>query len=134
MEFNIVKELNGQFDPIVLIKADEKPEDDQRENPGHVKLHALRQFYAVAGVDFGEEFFPVPAHCFETAGRVFQGCFDRLADSFFRGFPFHTDHDRKHQLFPAGKCLGIQPDRIGFGAFDLGSVSQRGRRNGDDAG
>ena len=27
MEFNIVKELNGQFDPIVLIKADEKPED-----------------------------------------------------------------------------------------------------------
>ena len=27
MEFNIVKELNGQFDPIVLIKADEKPDD-----------------------------------------------------------------------------------------------------------
>ena len=27
MEFNIVKELNGQFDPIVLIKTDEKPED-----------------------------------------------------------------------------------------------------------
>ena len=27
MEFNIVKELNGQFDPIVLIKADEKSED-----------------------------------------------------------------------------------------------------------
>ena len=27
MEFNIVKELNGQFDPIVLIKSDEKPDD-----------------------------------------------------------------------------------------------------------
>lgn len=27
MEFNIVKELNGRFDPIVLIKTDEKPED-----------------------------------------------------------------------------------------------------------
>ena len=27
MEFNIVKELNGQFDPIVLIKTDEKPDD-----------------------------------------------------------------------------------------------------------
>lgn len=27
MEFNIVKELNGQFDPIVLIKTDEKPKD-----------------------------------------------------------------------------------------------------------
>lgn len=27
MDFNIVKELNGEFDPIVLIKADEKPED-----------------------------------------------------------------------------------------------------------
>ena len=27
MEFNIVKELNGKFDPIVLIKSDEKPED-----------------------------------------------------------------------------------------------------------
>ena len=27
MEFNIVNELNGQFDPIVLIKSDEKPND-----------------------------------------------------------------------------------------------------------
>ena len=28
MEFNIVRELNGKFDPIVLIKTDEKPEGD----------------------------------------------------------------------------------------------------------
>ena len=27
MEFNIVKELNGQFDPIALIRTDEKPDD-----------------------------------------------------------------------------------------------------------
>ena len=27
MEFNIVNELNGKFDPIVLIKSDEIPED-----------------------------------------------------------------------------------------------------------
>ena len=27
MGFNIVKELNGQFDPIVLIRTDEKPDD-----------------------------------------------------------------------------------------------------------
>ena len=27
MEFNIVRELNGKFDPIVLIKSDEKPDD-----------------------------------------------------------------------------------------------------------
>ena len=28
MEFNIVHELNGKFDPIVLIKTDEKPDED----------------------------------------------------------------------------------------------------------
>ena len=28
MEFNIVHELNGKFDPIVLIKTDEKPRED----------------------------------------------------------------------------------------------------------
>lgn len=28
MEFNIVSELNGKFDPIVLIKTDEKPDED----------------------------------------------------------------------------------------------------------
>ncbi len=28
MEFNIVHELKGKFDPIVLIKTDEKPRED----------------------------------------------------------------------------------------------------------
>ena len=34
MQFNIVKELNGEFDPIVLIKTDEKPADATMPKPG----------------------------------------------------------------------------------------------------
>ena len=34
MEFNIVKELNGKYNPIVLIKTDEKPQDATMPKPG----------------------------------------------------------------------------------------------------
>ena len=34
MEFNIVNEINGKFNPIVLIKSDEKPDDAIIPKPG----------------------------------------------------------------------------------------------------
>ena len=34
MEFNIINEINGKFNPIVLIKSDEKPDDAIIPKPG----------------------------------------------------------------------------------------------------
>ena len=84
MEFNIVKELNGQFDPIVLIKADEKPEDAlaPKAGRGGCVMSLVGQTIAKRKVTaFGRENI--------TCGGVSAG--------FGWGTGFKTDEDRAFQ-------------------------------------
>ena len=84
MEFNIVKELNGQFDPIVLIKADEKPEDAlaPKAGRGGCVMSLVGQTIAKRKVTaFGRENI--------TCGGVSAG--------FGWGTGFKTDKDRAFQ-------------------------------------
>ena len=84
MEFNIVKELNGQFDPIVLIKTDEKPEDAlaPKAGRGSCVMSLVGQTIAKRKVTaFGRENI--------TCGGVSAG--------FGWGTGFKTDEDRAFQ-------------------------------------
>ena len=84
MEFNIVKELNGQFDPIVLIKTDEKPEDAlaPKAGRGGCVMSLVGQTIAKRKVTaFGRENI--------TCGGVSAG--------FGWGTGFKTDEDRAFQ-------------------------------------
>ena len=84
MEFNIVKELNGQFDPIVLIKADEKPEGAlaPKAGRGGCVMSLVGQTIAKRKVTaFGRENI--------TCGGVSAG--------FGWGTGFKTDEDREFQ-------------------------------------
>ena len=84
MEFNIVKELNGQFDPIVLIKSDEKPDDAlaPKAGRGGCVMSLVAQAIAKRKVTaFGRENI--------TCGGVSAG--------FGWGTGFKTDEDREFQ-------------------------------------
>ena len=84
MEFNIVKELNGQFNPIVLIKADLKPEDAlaPKAGKGGCVMSLVGQTIAKRKVTaFGRENI--------TCGGVSAG--------FGWGTGFKTDEDRAFQ-------------------------------------
>ena len=84
MEFNIVKELNGRFDPIVLIKTDEKPEDAlaPKAGRGGCVMSFVAQTIAKRKVTaFGRENI--------TCGGVSAG--------FGWGTGFKTDADREFQ-------------------------------------
>ena len=84
MEFNIVHELNGQFDPIVLIKTDEKPENAlvPKAGRGGCVMSLVAQAIAKRKITaFGRENI--------TCGGVSAG--------FGWGTGFKTDKDREFQ-------------------------------------
>ena len=84
MEFNIVKELNGDFDPIVLIKTDEKPDDALAPKAGRggcVMSFVAQTIAKRKTTAFGRENI--------TCGGVSAG--------FGWGTGFKTDKDREFQ-------------------------------------
>ena len=84
MGFNIVKELNGQFDPIVLIRTDEKPDDAlaPKAGRGGCVMSLVAQTIAKRKITaFGRENI--------TCGGVSAG--------FGWGTGFKTDEDREFQ-------------------------------------
>lgn len=84
MEFNIVKELNGDFDPIVMIKTDEKPDDALAPKAGRgacVMSFVAQTIAKRKTTAFGRENI--------TCGGVSAG--------FGWGTGFKTDKDREFQ-------------------------------------
>ena len=101
MEFNIVKELNGQFDPIVLIKTDEKPEDALAPKPGRggCVMSFVAQSIAKRKVTaFGRENI--------TCGGVSAG--------FGWGTGFKTDKDKEFQATFLSLGLDSAKDKDAF--------------------
>lgn len=101
MEFNIVKELNGQFDPIVLIKTDEKPKDAlmPKAGRGGCVMSLVAQAIAKRKITaFGRENI--------TCGGVSAG--------FGWGTGFKTDKDREFQATFLSLGLDSAKDKDAF--------------------
>ena len=60
MEFNIINEINGKFNPIVLIKSDEKPDDAIIPKPGRggCVMAFVSQTIAKNRYGMGRRFYP----------------------------------------------------------------------------
>ena len=101
MEFNIVKELNGQFDPIVIIRTDEKPTDALMPKPGRggCVMSFVAQTIAKRKITaFGRENI--------TCGGVSAG--------FGWGTGFKTDADREFQATFLSLGLESAKDKDAF--------------------
>ena len=101
MESNIAKELKGQFDPIVLIKTDERPEDALGPKPGRggCVMSFIAQTIATRKTTvFGRENI--------TCGGVSTG--------FGWGTGFKTDADREFQATFLSLGLESAKDKDAF--------------------
>ncbi|MBR5503935.1 MAG: DUF169 domain-containing protein [Methanobrevibacter sp.] len=101
MEFNIVNELNGQFDPIVLIKTNEKPDDAlaPKAGRGGCVMSFVAQTIAKRKITaFGRENI--------TCGGVSAG--------FGWGTGFKTDEDREFQASFLSLGLDSAKDKDAF--------------------
>ena len=101
MEFNIVKELNGQFDPIVIIRTDEKPTDAlmPKAGRGGCVMSFVAQTIAKRKITaFGRENI--------TCGGVSAG--------FGWGTGFKTDADREFQATFLSLGLESAKDKDAF--------------------